>query len=405
MCALADDAHRVCTFDTDAVLWGRGIHLMWFVLYALILGEAPREQPPKGAELNARGLFAVQCILVIAFWGIGAFAALQTNSLSLWSGTRHQERDGVLPSLALLYASLTLVLPPIGLLARERGGPVLRALGWPLLGLGVYFLFVLSSRRQWIVSAFLCLALAQARTRRLPMKFLAAVCVFTALAMGPLLWSFRASAGDHHAGTPFERVTEAVGTLVGGASAARDRSLEHSSENLTVRLKISTITYGNVQLVIDRGPRLAGTMFSGLVRSVPKIFWSEKNRIADAMDARMQMLRTGRFPVTDIPVSPITELTYDLGLFFAPLGGLLYGALARLATRTAGRASATLHGFVAWAALVSAICIFDNGAFILFVGGREPFGLAAILWLVGRPFEVRPSAARLPRASQLAKPQ
>ncbi len=109
MCALADDAHRVCTFDTDAVLWGRGIHLMWFVLYALILGEAPREQPPKGAELNARGLFAVQCILVIAFWGIGAFAALQTNSLSLWSGTRHQERDGVLPSLALLYASLTLV--------------------------------------------------------------------------------------------------------------------------------------------------------------------------------------------------------------------------------------------------------------------------------------------------------
>jgi hypothetical protein len=79
MCALADDAHRVCTFDADAVLWGRGIHLMWFVLYALILGDAPREQPPKGAELNARGLFAVQCILVSAFWGIGAFAALQTN--------------------------------------------------------------------------------------------------------------------------------------------------------------------------------------------------------------------------------------------------------------------------------------------------------------------------------------
>ena len=48
--------------------------------------------------------------------------------------------------------------------------------------------------------------------------------------------------------------------------------------------------------------------------------------------------------------------------------------------------SLRLHGFVAWPALVSAIGISDNGAFTLFVGGRDPLGLAAIVWLVARTF-------------------
>ena len=389
MCAVAEDARRVCVFDDVAVMWGRGIHFLWFFFFALVLGEATRGHPRFTHRPNAHGLFGLQLFLMFGYWALGAFAAFQSNSLSLWAGEGYREREGLLPALTLLYNSLTPLLPPLGLLARARGGQLARRLGWPMVALGVFFLFVLSSRRHWIVSAFLCLTLAQARARQLPLKFLGALGVLTAIAMGPLLWSFRSTASDHHAGTPFERVAGAVGALVADDSATRGRSLVTSRDNLTVRLKIATITYGNVQLVIDRGPRLAGTIFSGLVRSVPKVFWNEKNRLADSLDARNQMLRTGRFPLTDIPVSPITELTYDLGLFLAPLGGLLYGAIARLCDRSAARARETLHGFVAWSAIVSAISIFDGGAFILFLGGREAFAVASTLWLFARAFEVR----------------
>jgi hypothetical protein len=124
------------------------------------------------------------------------------------------------------------------------------------------------------------------------------------------------------------------------------------------------------------------------------------------LDAKQQFQDTGRFPPGDLSVSPISELVFQFGIFFAPLGGWAYGLAGRLLNHCFGPALLGLPGFVAWLGVFFSLSYFDGGTLALSTS-REPLFLAAILLGAGalwRRLSLRfgESAASIPSAGGTA---
>ncbi len=411
MCAVSDRALRFCRFGDAAVLYAQAVHLAWFWLFALALGPSPVDEEPE--PRRARPGAALELVLLAAVWLAAMLWAARLHALSFWRPQPRDGRAGLELAGMFVYIALTPLLPAVALGLARHPRRAVRALAAGLFMAGAAFLFVLSSRRLWVVGGFLCLLVLQLQRGKPPRRELLAAALVTPLVLGPVLWSYRTLSTRRGPQDHLALAYRAVADVLSDGRE-RERSWAMSSENLGARLDVGGVTFGVAQYALDHGPRLGGTMLSGLVSFVPSFAWPGKNAVAHALDAREQILKSGRFPDVDMPLSPIAELIYDLGPL-APLCGLLYGACAGWATRRSRAALGRPHRALAWAALVQVLSFFDAGASFLLVGMREQLLVAGSLWLASalaaaaaRPimpsgWTLTPSSKRSPRARWFAR--
>jgi hypothetical protein len=279
--------------------------------------------------------------------------------------------------MLLYYLALTPMLMPIALLVRLRGSRVARVVGSVTLVVGGAALFVLSSRRLWVISIYLCLILAQACGRAVKKRFLVAALVVGVMGTGPLVFAYRVARQQSVGGSPIEEAWHAV-TSYASNEEVREQASAANSGNLQVRMGISAILFGVTEHELACGPNLSPSPLEAAVLWVPSFIWPAKNDFAQEIDAKHEFAETARFPPGDMPVCPISEFIFQFGTLFAPLGGLAYGLVARLLNLTQVPAAQRLPRLVAWAGVFIALSYFDGGTLAL-SGIREPLFLAVLL--------------------------
>jgi hypothetical protein len=376
--SLSTEARMAVSYSQDAVFYGRLVAMAWFWLFALALGRAPAPSL-RAVSVEDIGVDGPCFVLVLGLWAACASFASRYDLLSAY---RSQGDD--LPaigstsmSMTLYYAALTPMIAPIALLMRLRGPSTFRTLAGATMLVGGAALFLYSSRRLWVAAIYLCFLIAQTRRAALKKRWLAAAAVALAVGTGPLVFSYRMARIGSTGVSPIDQAWQGIASYAADSDARNEAALA-SSSNLRVRLGISAILFAITEHELASGPNLSPSLLEPAVLAVPSVVWPDKNEVAYELDAKRQFVATGRFPLGDMPVCPISEFIFQFGPLIAPLGGLVYGLAARLINSTSELATSSLPRFIAWAGAFVAFSFFDGGTLAL-SGLREPFFLALLL--------------------------
>ncbi len=377
--SLSDEARAAYRFTDLAVAYGRGTSLAWMILFAVGLGSAPANSP---AEQKPAKDLGVGFVFLATIWLVGASVASSHHMLSFWAAADAPATGSTGMSLVLVYLALTPMILPLALFARVRGTGATRFVGTAFLAVGIGGLFVFSSRRLWLVSLYACLSIVQAGVqagRGVKLRWIAATVALALVGTGPLVWAFRSAQQAGTSAGTLEVAWTAVGDYATDERVRRDAAAR-SEGNLRSRLGISAILFGVTQDVLERGANFSPSLLEPLVRSIPSVIWPAKNEVAQGLSAQAQLHRMGRFPDVDLTVTPVTEFVLQVGPLWAPIGGILYGFLARLVNKWRQRAATSMPRFVAWLGLFIALSYFDGGTAAL-MGVREPLLAALAIWL------------------------
>jgi hypothetical protein len=390
---LAPEVRVMTTFSDEAVVYGRIITIAWFALFSFALGRAPRA-PVEGAA-DRSDEFGIGFAALVVVWGFAAVIAARYDALSYYHGASIEPGPEVGSSdlsLVFFYFSLAPMMLPAAVLVRFKGTRFVPTFATLALIVAVVGIFVFSSRRLWIVSLYLGLAVAQTCGPGLKKRWLVPAVVVAALGVGPLVWTFR---GNRSGSQINDVVGNAWQSLTSYATdeEVREAASLTNADNLRVRMGLAGVIFTITDHELARGPNLSPTVLMPLVCAIPSVVWAGKIDFVQQFDAKKQFVDTGRFPPADMPVSPISEFIFQFGAIFAPLGGVLYGLAARLANASQRRAVSSLPRFIAWLGLVIALSFFDGGT-IAFMATREPLALALVLWGITYVWQVFTGAPR-----------
>jgi hypothetical protein len=372
--AWSDYAASVMTFSPDAVVWGRLIAFAWFALFAVALGPAPA--PSKAAPEEPLGQWFTFVVVLVA-WAIGARNAAQNGVLSQYAPASVQlDVGGTDSALGGLYISLTPLILPLGVAACTSKSFPRNLLGLAVMVAGAVALFVFSERRQAVVAIYLALFIAYARRATIRPHWIAMAAVFGWIVTGPLVTLYRQMrVEDDGAQRPLEQAWRTV-TSFSGDERVRTGAIGDSAQNLSDRLGSSIVLYGVTESVLRYGPYLSPSPLESVIRMVPTFLWSAKNDVAESLAAETQFQTLPGIPQVDFGLSPIAEFVFEIGLLLAPLGGVLYGLVARLVNATSKAAARAGPLGLAWLAYFVALAHFDAGTSV-FVTIRDPLAMAA----------------------------
>jgi hypothetical protein len=390
---VTDKSAALTNFSPDAVLVSRFVVWAWFTLFAFALGRASAPSTPRasGDAVDSSG-FGVTFVAIAAAWAVCAAAAAQLDALSCYAASSPDiEVGGRAAVLSGFYQALTPLLAPVAVVASMRGGPLIRRFSAPWIAIGAVGLFIYSERRLWLICVYVCLFLVHA-AGRWRWRWAAAGAILVWIGTGPLVTAYRSMRIEpDRAANPAGQVWTALADYATDEEA-RTQAGQSTSDNLRSRLGISVVLFGVVDEALERGPNLSPSPLEMVVRSVPTFLWPGKNEIADSLSAEQQLRALPRFPFVDLSVTPLTEAVFQVGPWIAPLGGLLYGGMARFANATSARALASGPGLVAWLGFVLFLAHFDGGTAVL-SGVREPLFFALVIGVVRRFVWQRPAAA------------
>jgi hypothetical protein len=247
----------------------------------------------------------------------------------------------------------------------------------------------------WFMTFYLCLVVAERVLTRIPTRWLVTGAIFAILGGGPLTWSFRSQ--QYSTDSTFENAWKSVTGYATNPSARAD-AYEWGETNMRDRLANSGAFFAATDEMLRHGPRWTPTPLQGVVMWIPTAIWSSKNDVAATLSPQQQLLATGRFPMIDLGVSPITEFTYEFGPWLAPLGAIGYALFARWLSSFSRRGMADLPIFVVWASLTSNLSVFDGGTVQIVTAMRETLVLGLVLAVLGI-FDGRSLSATQPRST------
>jgi hypothetical protein len=373
-----------------AILLARVFLVEWFLCFAVVLVfvKANREVSTGGQERELRTStgwadYGVESLALLAIWGIGAVVASRQGGLSNWgAGPATSEYDSYgLQILVFFYRSLTPTLAPIGVRGICSNRASQRSLGWILLLAGAGGLVLLSSRRLILLSGLASFVILWRAEKGVHFKRDLLVLLVAWWFIVPLTRGVRI--------VLIENVEEGGGRIL--LAAVNRPRLGPGEESLVgggQRQLISRwsgldeVFFDVSQYVLENGPNWSPSPLSGVLRSVPIIFWPEKNEVSDLLDFKEQLYRTMRFPPLDIPTPAPQESLFQLGFILGPLGGAIYGLIAGILARTAPGARTAVPGILLWSAGFVAAGMFDTPLSTVFDGVREASILAGGLVLL-----------------------
>jgi hypothetical protein len=286
----------------------------------------------------------------------------------------------------LLYTALSMMVIPVALLMWNRCESGMRI---PLLGATILacilVLFAAGGRSQFLVS----LALAAVFLRRLGARLrltTAGAAVAALLAISLAITSYRGAlqqdlSNDSGTSRQIEAATRAIAAAADNTS--RQAVMEDADANVTVRLAYAPFYFVAVDYVLQHGPSLTPHFLQGPLLWIPTILAPSKNEWAHSFDLRRDMYLTGRYPALDLDLSPILEWVFDVGIILAPLGGILYGFLARLIDRALDDPPhLSLARWIIIASFAKTLFAFESSGDYLFMSMREPLVVAVVAALV-----------------------
>ena len=184
--SLSAESRYVARFSDAAVMYGRCSSLAWFVLFALCLGQ-PSAKKKESAD-STRGL-AMPFLSLTLFWAFCVTLAARYDRLSYYRGPDElllPETGGIQRSIIGYYITLTPMMMPLAVWARQRQSRTMQVIGTLLFLAGAAALFVYSSRRLWIVSLYLCVCMASSFGRRPARRLMIVAIAVGLLGAGPL---------------------------------------------------------------------------------------------------------------------------------------------------------------------------------------------------------------------------
>lgn len=371
------------------ILLARFFLIGWFLCFAVVLRfmKANREslagrQKQEMRTSTAWADYGLDSVALLAIWATGAVVASRQGVLSNWEvGPAMSAYDSYgLQVFVFLYRSLTPTLAPIGVRGICSSRVSQRLLGWILLLAGAGGLVLLSSRRLILLSGLASLVILWQAGGRVHVKRELVVLLVAWLFIVPLTSSIRIVLK--------ENVEEGAGRILLGAfdrpwfGTGEDSLVGGGQRQLISRWSLGEVFFDVSQHVLANGPNWSPSPLSGLLRSVPIIFWSEKNELSDLLDFKQQLYQTGRFPPFDLPTPAPQESLFQLGFIIGPLGGAIYGLIAGILARTAPGARTRVPGILVWSACFVAAGMFDCPLSSVFDGLRDASFLAGGLVLL-----------------------
>lgn len=377
--AESQDARYLYYYSDAALALARTFFIGWCLLFTVAAGR------PQLKTLSARPHFLdlVACTLIALL--------LVTVLMRSGSFSNYQARDvrGLMPqagsteSIAIVMGtSLFALLPPLLLLMMSRiRGRTSQALAVFAVFLASWaLLFFLGSRTSLIVALAGCMLIC----RGLGMRLRAKVLVGLAAALPTvlvLILVYRSALSS----TQSESIT--VGQLFSVASDAT-RSLNEQEgqydalnmveNNARVRLWYAQQFCVLIDLWLDEGAALRGTLFSNVIGALPTALMSNKNELATALNFELAILETHRYPEIDLAPMPWMQWLYELGLLGLVIGPLIYAWLARVIERRMSK-TGSLYEILFWLGLFAAMLPPEHTTDSLVLNARSVLVHALVL--------------------------
>jgi hypothetical protein len=118
---------------------------------------------------------------------------------------------------------------------------------------------------------------------------------------------------------------------------AQSEALDMVSSNARVRLWYGQQFCVLVDQWLDEGAAMHGTIFSGVISSLPTLLMHDKNALAIELNFEVVMTESHRFPDIDLAPTPWMQWLYELGILGLLVGALVYAWLVRLLESRLGK--------------------------------------------------------------------
>jgi hypothetical protein len=325
------EASRYLYHYSDAALTlGRVFFFAWCLLFVVASGK------PRLQEIRTRPSMADFIALVTVTLVIAAFL-VRSGIFSFYQAGRDRTAPvaGTTESVAtVLGAPLFMLLPSLLFLLLMRMQARASRTLIVLLGfLGSWtLLFLLGSRTSVAVAVACCLLFCRGLGLRLRANVIVGLGVALPAAL-MLILVYRTALGVTHVGvnTVSQYLSIASeATVALNEENAQSNAIEMVSNNARVRMWYGQQFCVLIDQWLDEGAALRGTIFSGVISSLPTLLVSDKNALADELNFEVALFQSQRFPEIDLAPTPWMQWLYELGILGIVVGPLLYAWLARV---------------------------------------------------------------------------
>ena len=211
---------------------------------------------------------------------------------------------------------------------RDRGGQ------WLLVMAGFLsswiLLFLLGSRTGVAVGVASCLLLCRAMGLRLRTEVLLTLTAAVPATLILILLYRSALSTSETEKSVLDMITIATDVTSSlDEQEAQTDALDLVSKNARSRLWYAQQFSVLIDHWLDEGAALRGTLFSGVISSVPTLIFNEKNDLAADLNFEVVMSTTQRFPSMDLAPMPWMQWLYELGILGLIVGALTYAWIVR----------------------------------------------------------------------------
>lgn len=328
----SQEARYLYHYSDGAMALARLFFIGWCLLFTVGAGR------PRLKELSARPTI-LDFIACMAFALLIITFLMRTGLFSNYQSSRSRilpaPGAGTTESIAVvLGTSLFTLLPPLLFLMLNRiQGRTSQAVIVFMAFLGSWaLLFLLGSRTGVAVAIASCLLLCRGLGLRLRANVLLGLSAALPAALVLILVYRNALASSDSDSITVSHLltvaTDATSSL--NEQDGQSEALDLVSSNARVRLWYAQQFSVSVDLWLDEGAALRGTLFANIISALPSLLLSEKNELATDLNFEVVMLGTHRYPEIDLAPMPWMQWLYELGLLGLVVGALLYAWLARV---------------------------------------------------------------------------
>ena len=324
----APESHVWFRFTDSSIPIARVFFVSWCTLFVLAAGRpAPDHIKLIAGRTHLITISSMSFLMILYLVRGGLFSAYRST----------ESAETLLPgsqaaTVQILGGVLFSLLPALFLLIATQprpGNP--RTLAWIAFAVSWLALFLMASRTAVAVGVATCLLLGRKLNLRLNVTTLTTVGIGLPLVfvlMTTYREALRASEGSTNIGQYISVASDVTSSL--NVQERRANALEGFETNTRMRFWYGQQFCVVVDEWLDHGAALHGSLFSGVVRTIPTLIYPEKNQIANSMEFELALMALGKFPPIDLAPTPWMQWLFEFGLLGMLAGPIFYGLLARL---------------------------------------------------------------------------
>jgi len=376
----SQEARYLYHYSDGALTLARLFFLGWCMLFVVGAGSSRlKELSARPTIIDFIACTAVALLIVTFLLRAGLFSNYQSSRTRILP----VPGAGTTESIAVvLGTTLFTLMPPLLFLMllkiQSRTSQAVFVFMAFLASWGL--LFLLGSRTGVGVAIAGCLLLCRALGMRLRANVLIGLSVALPAAL-VLILVYRSALATSDSDTV--TVSHLLSVASDATSALNDQdaqsdALDMVSSNARVRLWYGQQFCVLVDLWLDEGAALRGTLFSNVIAALPTFFASDKNALATELNFEIVMLGTHRFPDIDLAPMPWMQWLYELGLLGLVIGALLYAWLARTIERRVSK-TRSFYEIMFWLGLFASMLPPEHTTDSLVLSARGGLVYAIVL--------------------------